>query len=54
MYAKNKLYQYWRIYLWTKSKVIVQKKQATVKKTGKIISNTKVEMDDFEIIKTIG
>ena len=38
----------------TKSKVIVQKKQATVKKTGKIITNTKVEMDDFEIIKTIG
>jgi len=38
----------------TKSKVIVQKKQATVKKTGKICSNTKVEMDDFEIIKTIG
>ena len=38
----------------TKSKVIVQKKQSTVKKTGKIISNTKVEMDDFEIIKTIG
>ena len=38
----------------TKSKAIVQKKQATVKKTGKIISNTKVEMDDFEIIKTIG
>ena len=38
----------------TKSKVIVQKKQGTVKKTGKIVSNTKVEMDDFEIIKTIG
>ena len=31
----------------TKSKVIVQKKQAAVKKTGKIVS-TKVEMDDFE------
>ena len=38
----------------TKSKSVVQKKQATVKKTGKIVSNTKVEMDDFEIIKTIG
>ena len=38
----------------TKSKVIVQKKQATVKKTGKICSYTKVEIYDFEIIKTIG
>ena len=38
----------------TKSKVIVQKKQATVKKTGKICTNTKVEMGDFEILKTIG
>ena len=38
----------------TKSKVIVQKKQAQVKKTGKICANTPVQMDDFEIIKTIG
>ena len=38
----------------TKSNIIVQKKQATVKKTGKICSNTKVSMDDFEVIKTIG
>jgi len=38
----------------TKNKSIVQKKQATVKKTGKIYANTKVEMDDFEIMKTIG
>ncbi|MCQ2971670.1 MAG: protein kinase [archaeon] len=38
----------------TKPKAIVQKKQATIRKTGKIITNTKVCMDDFEIIKTIG
>ena len=38
----------------TKSKNVIQKKQATMKKTGKIITNTKVEMSDFEIIKTIG
>ena len=38
----------------TKSKVLIQKKQAELKKTGKIISNTKVQMDDFDIIKTIG
>ena len=38
----------------TKSKQTVLKKQSTVKKTGKIVTNTKVEMDDFEIIKTIG
>ena len=37
----------------TKSKNVIQKKQATMKKTGKIITNTKVEMSDFEIIKTI-
>ena len=37
-----------------KNKTIVQKKQSTVKKTGKIYANTKVEMDDFEIMKTIG
>ena len=30
------------------------KKQSKLKKTGKIITNTKVEMDDFEKIKTIG
>jgi serum/glucocorticoid-regulated kinase 2 len=37
-----------------KSKTTVLKKQSTIKKTGKIVTNTKVEMDDFEIIKTIG
>ena len=31
-----------------------EKKQSKLKKTGKIITNTKVEMDDFEKIKTIG
>ena len=38
----------------TKSKTIIQKKQTNIKTTGKIIANTKVVMDDFEIIKTIG
>ena len=38
----------------TKSKINIQKKQSALKKTGKIITNTKVAMDDFEIIKTIG
>ena len=38
----------------TKAKVDIKKKQATLRKTHKIVSNTKVEMDDFEIIKTIG
>ena len=38
----------------TKSKPTIQKRQSAVKKTGKIVTNTKVEMDDFEIIKTIG
>ena len=31
----------------TKNKSIVLKKQATIKKTGKIYVNTKIEMDDF-------
>ena len=38
----------------TKSSTIIQKKQTNIKKTGKIITSTKVVMDDFEIIKTIG
>ena len=38
----------------TKSKIDIKKKQSNVKKTHKIISNTKVEMNDFEVIKTIG
>ena len=38
----------------TKSQINLQKKQSTVKKTGKISSNTKVSMDDFKIISTIG
>ena len=38
----------------TKAKVDIKKKQATLRKTHKIVSNTKVQMDDFEIIKTIG
>ena len=37
-----------------KSKTVIQKKQAALKKTGKIITSTKVEMNDFEILKTIG
>ena len=38
----------------TKANKVVQKKQAALRKTGKIITNTKVELNDFEIIKTIG
>ena len=37
-----------------KAKIQVGKKQSKIKKTGKIIASTKVEIDDFEIMKTIG
>ena len=37
----------------TKSQINIQKKQATVKKTGKI-NNAKVKLEDFNIISTIG
>ena len=38
----------------TKKNIKIEKKEARIKKTNKIITNTKVVMDDFEIIKTIG
>ena len=37
-----------------KAKEEVHKKESQVKKTNKIIASTKVELNDFEIIKTIG
>ena len=36
-----------------KAKIQVGKKQSKIKKTGKIIASAKVEIDDFEIMKTI-
>ena len=38
----------------TKSKINLQNKQSTVKQTGKIEAKTKVELEDFNIISTIG
>ena len=38
----------------TKTQAIVDTKSSTIKKTGKIITNAKVSMEDFNVLKTIG